>query len=245
MTTTTARYTDKYFQDFNMDGFRLHEKIDDNNKLFYDVKGGERPARYHRVSSGSRWEYYFNMTWNHVGVKRNLFIRTYTAQVVQNIVQNTIVVEGGDEDSNKCNICLENTQFPMSNGCCSYKFCKSCFDQMPANIKNTCGGCRQNTVFSTIPSTQPILQNPIVQAQRQELIRYQESYRVANENHGIMTELYNVANENHGIMTELYTAQCKDSEIDSIKLLKHNELYKFNAHMSYMAIGLVILQHFL
>jgi hypothetical protein len=64
-----------------------------------------------------------------------------------------------DKYDNKCNICLDNAQFPMSNGCCSYKFCKSCFHLMPDDIKNTCGGCRQNTVFSTITSTSPILQN--------------------------------------------------------------------------------------
>ena len=55
----------------------------------------------------------------------------------------------------KCSICLDDVRFPMSNGCCSYKFCKSCFDIMPQNHKSKCGGCRQNTVFSTITSTRP------------------------------------------------------------------------------------------
>jgi len=54
----------------------------------------------------------------------------------------------------KCSICLEGVRFPMSNGCCSYKFCKSCFNIMPQNHKAKCGGCRQNTVFSTITSTE-------------------------------------------------------------------------------------------
>lgn len=49
------------------------------------------------------------------------------------------------DDSHKCNICLDDVQFPMSNGCCSFKFCKTCYDLMPREQKLICSGCRTPT----------------------------------------------------------------------------------------------------
>jgi hypothetical protein len=81
-------------------------------------------------------------------MKKNLILRTYKQQVVQN----TIVVEGGEEDSHRCNICLEDVQFPMSNGCCSFKFCKDCYEQLPREQKTICPGCRTPTPFIVPPT---------------------------------------------------------------------------------------------
>ena len=122
-----------------------------------------------------------------------------------------------DKYDNKCNICLDNAQFPMSNGCCSYKFCKSCFHLMPDDIKNTCGGCRQNTVFSTITSTSPILQNRESLLQAQSLL----DRTIANENR--LSDLQ--------ILFERFVAR-----------VTYDTHYK---NMSYIAIGLVnLVVHF-
>jgi len=178
------------------------------------------------------------------------------------------------DTDNKCSVCLENVRFPMSNGCCSYKFCKSCFDQMPQTHKAKCGGCRQNTVFSTIRPTQPIMQNPLVQRQRQELLESQElitelrqSYDAAVEARDMYDERYQEAEhhwhfyeERQQVQEEAYEEllteerERKSREIadlnetiknDRIRLLKNNELHKFNTNLSYIAIGVVILQYFL
>ena len=115
--------------------------------IYYKVSGAMKQARFH----GGRWQYQKDAsTWKNCGMKRNLILRTYKMQ--QQVVQNTIVVEGGEEDSHRCNICLEDVQFPMSNGCCSFKFCKDCYGQMPREQKRICSGCRTPTPF-TVPPT--------------------------------------------------------------------------------------------
>lgn len=114
--------------------------------IYYKVSGALKPARHH----GGRWQYQKDAsTWKNCGMKRNLILRTYKMQ--QQVVQNTIVVEGGEEDSHRCNICLEDVQFPMSNGCCSFKFCKDCYEQMPREQKRICSGCRAPTPFTQVP----------------------------------------------------------------------------------------------
>ena len=116
--------------------------------IYYKVSGAMKQARFH----GGRWQYQKDAsTWKNCGMKRNLILRTYKMQ--QQVVQNTIVVEGGEEDSHRCNICLEDVQFPMSNGCCSFKFCKDCYEQMPREQKRICSGCRAPTPF-TLSETQ-------------------------------------------------------------------------------------------
>ena len=111
--------------------------------IYYKVSGAMKQARFH----GGRWQYQKDAsTWKNCGMKRNLILRTYKMQ--QQVVQNTIVVEGGEEDSHRCNICLEDVQFPMSNGCCSFKFCKDCYEQMPREQKRICSGCRAPTPFT-------------------------------------------------------------------------------------------------
>ncbi len=111
--------------------------------IYYKVSGAMKQARFH----GGRWQYQKDAsTWKNCGMKRNLIMRTYKMQ--QQVVQNTIVVEGGEEDSHRCNICLEDVQFPMSNGCCSFKFCKDCYEQMPREQKRICSGCRAPTPFT-------------------------------------------------------------------------------------------------
>jgi hypothetical protein len=111
--------------------------------IYHKVSGAMKQARFH----GGRWQYQKDAsTWKNCGMKRNLILRTYKMQ--QQVVQNTIVVEGDDEDSHKCNICLEDVQFPMSNGCCSFKFCKDCYGQMPREQKRICSGCRVPTPFT-------------------------------------------------------------------------------------------------
>ena len=120
----------------------------DNMSICYRVSGALKPARFH----AGRWQYRVSQetnTWKNCGMKKNLILRTYKQQVVQN----TIVVEGGEEDSHRCNICLEDVQFPMSNGCCSFKFCKDCYEQMPREQKRICSGCRAPTPF-TLSGTQ-------------------------------------------------------------------------------------------
>ena len=115
----------------------------DNMSICYRVSGALKPARFH----AGRWQYRVSQetnTWKNCGMKKNLILRTYKQQVVQN----TIVVEGGEEDSHRCNICLEDVQFPMSNGCCSFKFCKDCYDMMPPEQKRICSGCRAPTPFT-------------------------------------------------------------------------------------------------
>jgi hypothetical protein len=113
----------------------------DTMSVYYKVSGAIKPARFH----AGRWQYRVNQgTWKNCGMKKNLILRTYKQQVVQN----TIVVEGGEEDSHRCNICLEDVQFPMSNGCCSFKFCKDCYDMMPPEQKRICSGCRAPTPFT-------------------------------------------------------------------------------------------------
>jgi len=160
------------------------------------------------------------------------------------------------DTDNKCSVCLENVRFPMSNGCCSYKFCKSCFDQMPQTHKAKCGGCRQNTVFSTIRPTQPIMQNPLVQRQRQELLESQElitelrqSYDAAVEARDMYDERYQEVRNSIEAEVVSYTQEVADLnetiKNDRIRLLKNNELHKFNTNLSYIAIGVVILQYFL
>ena len=140
-----------------------------------------------------------------------------------------------DKYDNKCNICLDNAQFPMSNGCCSYKFCKSCFHLMPDDIKNTCGGCRQNTVFSTITSTSPILQNRESLLQAQSLLDRTINLRsvvIANENR--LSDLQ--------ILFERLHAKYA---IDTQRLHAKYAIDTHYKNMSYIAIGLVnLVVHF-
>ena len=121
---------------------------------------------------GGYWRYTYNGVERSCGKLNKL---TNIKKPDMMLISHTHIDTDTDTDTdNKCSVCLENVRFPMSNGCCSYKFCKSCFDQMPQTHKAKCGGCSQNTVFRKIRTTQPtqpIMQDPLVQRQRQELLQ--------------------------------------------------------------------------
>lgn len=207
---------------------------------------------------GGYWRY------THNGVERScgrLNKLTNIKNPAMMLISHTHIDPDPDTD-NKCSVCLENVRFPMSNGCCSYKFCKSCFDQMPQKLKAKCGGCRQNTVFSNIRTTrttQPIMQDPLVQRQRQELLESRElitelrqSYNAAVEARDMYDERYQEEVEARN-RSEAEVESCEHETValyetiknDRIRLLKNNELHKFNTNLSYIAIGVVILQYLL
>jgi len=174
----------------------------------------------------------------------------------------------------KCSICLEGVRFPMSNGCCSYKFCKSCFNIMPQNHKAKCGGCRQNTVFSTITSTE---YGRIIRRQRTLINELKENKELLEDKlrlaegkeRSLNSALEKSRNRVEKIMTtydeiildkmseqnmlieknakcgdELYQKNILIADLNK-EIVKNHELYKFNTIMSYLAIVVAILQYFL
>tara|TARA_R110000823_G_scaffold306873_1_gene429378 strand:+ start:272 stop:658 length:387 start_codon:yes stop_codon:yes gene_type:complete len=106
---------------------------------------------------------------------------------------------------------------------------------MPDDIKNTCGGCRQNTVFSTITSTSPILQNRESLLQAQSLLDRTINLRsvvIANENR--LSDLQ--------ILFERLHAKYA---IDTQRLHAKYAIDTHYKNMSYIAIGLVnLVVHF-
>jgi len=154
----------------------------------------------------------------------------------------------------KCSICLDDVRFPMSNGCCSYKFCKSCFDIMPQNHKSKCGGCRQNTVFSTVRSSRPIpiYNDPTVLLLRNKVVELND--RITD----IRTDSVNALREAHEqrdtLDREVREQRSADfkARIESYEariqsadrcILKHNDIQKYNTHMLITGIVVIIYQY--
>jgi len=54
------------------------------------------------------------------------------------------------ETENSCHICLEDVKFPMSNGCCSFKFCKDCYTKLSSEQKSICSVCKAPTVHKNV-----------------------------------------------------------------------------------------------
>ena len=45
----------------------------------------------------------------------------------------------------QCAICMEPVKFPLSHGCCTFKCCRSCYNQLSVEQKQKCSGCRTDT----------------------------------------------------------------------------------------------------
>jgi hypothetical protein len=190
----------------------------DKMSVCYRVSGALKPARFH----AGRWQYRVNQetdTWKNCGMKKNLILRTYKME--QQVVQNTIVVEGGEEDSHKCNICLEDVQFPMSNGCCSFKFCKDCYEQLPPEQKRICPGCRASTPF-TVPTTGNVDYNG--RNARQWYNLYTGTRSVVDTLHERITEyqdnLMSANTRNEELLEQIETQKC---DIDLLETSLHLE----------------------
>lgn len=163
----------------------------------------------------------------------------------------------------KCSICLDDVRFPMSNGCCSYKFCKSCFDIMPQNHKSKCGGCRQNTVFSTITSTRPIpiYNDPTVLRLRNKVVELNDritdirtdsvnALRGANEQidtlrSGLAAMLEQRQRWRHSQARVEERIESYEARIQSADrlILKHNDIQKYNTRMLITGIVVIIYQY--
>jgi len=171
----------------------------------------------------------------------------------------------------KCSICLDDVRFPMSNGCCSYKFCKSCFDIMPQNHKSKCGGCRQNTVLSTVRSSRPIpiyndptvllLRNKVVELNDRITDIRTDSVNALREAHEQRDTLYRESREQRDTLTSYYRGQVErrlsqirsfEERIESYEariqsadrlILKHNDIQKYNTRMLLSGIVVIIYQY--
>lgn len=163
----------------------------------------------------------------------------------------------------KCSICLDDVRFPMSNGCCSYKFCKSCFDIMPQNHKSKCGGCRQNTVFSTITSSRPIpiYNDPTVLLLRNKVVELNDritdirtdsvnALRGANEQidtlrSGLAAMLEQRQRWRHSQARVEERIESYEARIQSADrlILKHNDIQKYNTRMLITGIVVIIYQY--
>jgi transposase len=145
---------------------------------------------------------------------------------------------------------------------------------MPQNHKAKCGGCRQNTVFSTITSTE---YGRIIRRQRTLINELKENKELLEDKlrlaegkeRSLNSALEKSRNRVEKIMTtydeiildkmseqnmlieknakcgdELYQKNILIADLNK-EIVKNHELYKFNTIMSYLAIVVAILQYFL